>query len=137
MDLLNSPENSIKIGEPLRLKLKCRANKDCNNMRLRFEIIASDNTIAGTTFSSNYINAHKGEVQSFMLNIDTSNFVPGNYRFDLLAFDQNDFGIQDFVDRIEGAAQIELASNETDLIWLPQWWGHTHFNDFLITKVIS
>lgn len=135
MDVLNEPGAAIKIGENIRFKLKCKANGKCQNMKLRFEIIAADNTVAGTTFSDSAVKMEPGEEKDFYLSVDTANMAPGNYRFDLLAFEQNDFGVQDWCDRIEGAAQIELdRRSEADLEWLPQYWGHTRFKDFIITE---
>ncbi|MDO4465993.1 MAG: ABC transporter ATP-binding protein [Bacillota bacterium] len=134
MDILNRADEPIKVEDIVRLKLRVKANGVCTNMRLRFEIIAPDNTVAGTMFSRDCVDIQKGEEKDIYLAIDTKNMTPGNYRFDMLAFEQNDFGVQDFVDRIEGAAQIELIkTNENDLEWLPQFWGHTKFNDFEIT----
>ena len=133
MDVLNSPTEPIKLGDPIRLKLKCRANGICKNMKLRFEIVAADNTVAGTTFSDKAVMINQGEDKDIYLYVDTTYMAPGNYRFDLLAFEQNDFGVQDWCDRIEGAAQIELSKkNDADLEWLPQYWGHTKFPDFQI-----
>ena len=78
----------------------------------------------------------EGLEKTFDLKIDTINMVPGNYRFDMLAFEQNEFGLQDFVDRIEGAAQIDLVKrNSTDLDWKSMFWGHTRYNDFHIIEI--
>ncbi|MGF0032198.1 ABC transporter ATP-binding protein [Bariatricus sp. SGI.154] len=136
MDILNDPSAPIKVGDEIRLKLRCKANGMCNNMKLRFEIVASDNTIAGTMFTDKTVRISMGKEKEIELLIDTSHMTPGNYRFDMLAFEQNDFGVQDFVDKVEGAAQIELVrKNETDLEWLPQFWGHTRFKDIIISDL--
>lgn len=136
MDILNVPEGAIKLGDKIHFKLICKANKECNNMRIRFEIVASDNTVVGTMFSDSAIKMNKGEEREYFLVVDTNHMTPGNYRFDMLAFEQNDFGIQDWCDRIEGAAQIELERrNDLELEWLPQFWGHTRFNDFTIQEI--
>ena len=136
MDLLHDPAEMLRIGDIIHFRLKCRTNGKCENMKIRFEILAEDNTIAGTVFSAESINLEADVERIFDLKIETANMVPGNYRFDMLAFEQNDFGLQDFVDRIEGAAQIELVKrNSTDLNWLPLYWGHTRFNDFHIEEI--
>lgn len=135
MDVLQDPGNKICVGDQVKLRLLCRANADFAKMRIRFEIIASDNTIVGTMFSKDSITKRKGE--EFLLNlvIDTKGMVPGNYRFDLLAFESNEFGVQDFVDRVAGALQIELVKkNPDDLEWLSYYWGYTNFRDILISE---
>ncbi len=137
MDLMENPAKTLKVGDKIHAKLKCKANDSFDNMKLRFEIIASDNTIAGTMFSDGIIKATKGDLIELDLKFSTENMVPGNYRFDMLAFESNDFGIQDFVDRVEGAPIIELVKrNEKDLDWLPQWWGHTKYQDVAVKRVV-
>ena len=99
-------------------------------MKLRMEVFASDNTVAGTMFLDGVLKADKGELLTLNLLIDTAHLAPGNYRFDLLAYEQNDFGIQDWCDRVAGAPILDIVKrNDNDLDWLPQWWGHTQFHD--------
>ena len=136
MDVMADPRNSIAVGEHVRVNLHCRANDDFSNMFLRYEINASDNTIAGTMFESEPITARTGQLLDLVLDIDTSHMVPGRYRFDLLAFERNEFGNQDWCDKVSGAPILELQKrNKTDLEWLPQWWGHTRFEDFTIESI--
>ena len=95
-------------------------------MKLRFEIIASDNTPTGTMFLTDKISAKKGEVFLLELDVNTDHIAPGSYRFDLLAFEHNDFGVQDWCDRVEGAPLLDIVKRKADdLEWLPQHWGHT------------
>lgn len=136
MDINRSPDTPIWTGDTVDVHLKCRANGDFDNMKLRFEIIAADNTVAGTMFLSDNLSAKAGEVIELHLGINTEHLVPGNYRFDLLAFEMNDFGMQDWVDKIEGAPVLEIEKrNPKDLEWLPQWWGHTRFSDIQLQDV--
>lgn len=136
MDINRSPDTPIWTGDTVDVHLKCRANGDFDNMKLRFEIIAADNTVAGTMFLSDNLSAKAGEVIELHLGINTEHLVPGNYRFDLLAFEMNDFGMQDWVDKVEGAPVLEIEKrNPKDLEWLPQWWGHTRFSDIQLQDV--
>lgn len=130
MDVNCNSDTPIRTGDMVEVQLKCRANGDFDNMKLRFEIIAADNTVAGAMFLSDTLSAKAGEEMQLHLGINTEHLVPGNYRFDLLAFETNDFGMQDWVDKVEGAPILEIEKRtEKDLEWLPQWWGHTHFSD--------
>lgn len=136
MDVLHNSTMPIRVGDIVKLQLKCRCNSDFDNMKLRFEIIASDNTVAGVMMLTENLSAKKNQELVMQIGIDTQHMVPGNYRFDLLAFETNDFGVQDFVDRVEGAPILELVKrNEKDLEWLPQWWGHTQFEDIQLYSV--
>ena len=130
MDVLNHPDEAIAVGDPVYLKLRCRANRDFEKILIRFEIIASDNSVAGTMFSHVPLNKHAESEFELNLKLNTSHMVPGSYRFDMLAFERNDFGMQDFVDRIEGALQLDIVKKDSsDIEWLPQYWGHTKFCD--------
>ena len=136
MDVLSDPGKQLAVGDRVRLKLRCRANAAFRDMQLRFEITASDNTIAGTMFSKEFLSAEAGQVMELELDVNTEHMVPGTYRFDLLAFERNEFGLQDFCDRVSGAPILELQKkNRSDLEWLPQWWGHTKYEDVLITSI--
>lgn len=130
MDILRNPSNPIYVGDVVKLQLHCRANGDFDNMKLRFEIMASDNTVAGTMFLAENLSAKEGQEFTLNIGINTEHMVPGNYCFNLLAFESNDFGVQDFVDRVEGAPILEVVKRRaSDLEWLPQWWGHTQFEN--------
>lgn len=136
MDVLWDAEKPIRVGDVVPLKLVCRANGDFDAMKLRMEVFASDGSIAGTMFLDGNIRGKKGERLTLDLKIDTAHLTPGNYRFDLLAFEQNDFGVQDWCDRVEGAPILELVKrNEDDLDWLTKWWGHTQLHDLRLETV--
>ena len=136
-DLLNDKGKPIKVGDTIRLKLLCKCNKDFDDMYLRFEIAGSNNSIIGTMFSQESISAIAGNTKELYLNLKTNNMVPGTYRFDLLAFEQNDYGIQDWVDRIEGALIVTLENTENSLEWLKRFWGEVHFDNFSISTVME
>ena len=136
MDILADSNQPLAVGDRVPLRLRCKANADFQNMHLRFEINASDNTVSGAMFSAKSLSAKEGEILELELGLNTEHMVPGNYRFDLLAFEQNDFGLQDWCDKVSGAPLLELQKrNRTDLEWLPQWWGHTRFEDIQIDSI--
>lgn len=135
MQILLPEGKAIVSGDLLNLRLNCKANNDFANMKLRFEIFASDNTVIGTMFSDFVLQGNQGEQLTVNMLLDTTHFVPGIYRFDLLAFESNDFGLQDFTDRVEGAMVLEIGKKASDLEWLPQWWGHVRLTDFHLSSI--
>lgn len=135
MQILLPKGKAIVSGDLLNLRLNCKANNDFANMKLRFEIFASDNTVIGTMFSDFVLQGNQGEQLTVNMLLDTTHFVPGIYRFDLLAFESNDFGLQDFTDRVEGAMVLEIGKKASDLEWLPQWWGHVRLTDFHLSSI--
>lgn len=134
LDVLRDTSDPIVSGECIPLLLQCKANSSFENMALRFEVFAYDNTVCGTAFSAQAIHAEEGEVFPVKISLDTKHFAPGNYRLDLLAFETNDFGMQDWTDRVEGALILDIVRAPTDIEWLSKWWGHVRFNDFQIAK---
>ena len=134
MDVLNDPASVLHSGDIVKLRLLCHANADVKNIKLRFEIVASDNTVAGTMFTKESISANAGENVTLDISMDTSHLAPGTYRCDLLAFESNEFGNQDWCDRVQSALIIELQRRPSELEWLPQWWGHTVFEPMQITN---
>lgn len=135
MQILMPKDKAIVSGDLLNLRLNCRANNDFANMKLRFEIFASDNTVIGTMFSDFALHGKQGEQFTVNMLLDTAHFAPGIYRFDLLAFESNDYGMQDFTDRVEGAMILEIEKKTTDLEWLSQWWGHVRLTDFHLLSI--
>ena len=135
MQIMRPENEAIVSGDLLNLRLNCRANNDFANMKLRFEIFASDNTVIGTMFSDFVLQGKQGDQLTVNMVLDTAHFVPGIYRFDLLAFESNDFGMQDFTDRVEGAMVLEIEKKASDLEWLPQWWGHVRLTDFHLSSL--
>ncbi len=136
MDVLWNPQNPIYIGDKVPVRVHCKVNGDFESMRLRMEAFASDNAVAGTMFLDKLLCAKRGDRLTVNMEIDTAHMAPGNYRLNLLAFEQNDFGIQDWCDRVEGAPIIEIVKkNDGELDWLPQWWGHTQFHDIKLKSV--
>ena len=136
LDVLNSPEEEIKSGDSIKTVVHCKANTDFSNMGIRMEIFTPDGSVAGAMLSECCISAKAGESFDLYLEVNTSHLAPGNYRFDMLAFQRNSFGTESWCDRVSGALVIELyKTNDSDLEWLPQYWGHTRFNDILITDI--
>ena len=137
MRILRPENEAIVSGDILNLRLNCKVNHDFTNMKLRFEIFASDNTVIGTIFSDFALQGKYGEQFTVNMLLDTTHFVPGTYRFDMLAFETNDFGMQDFTDRIEGAMVLEIEKKADDIEWLPQWWGHVRLTDLHLSNIES
>ncbi len=136
LDIHNSPAEAIRSGDYIFATVHCKANKSIQNMGIRFEIFAADGSVAGTMLSDCVISAQKGQLLDVDLKIDTSHLAPGNYRFDMLAFQKNEFGVEGWCDRVSGAIQLELQkTNDSDLEWLSHYWGHTRFADIQISDI--
>lgn len=136
LDIHNDQSRLIRTGEHILATAHCKANTDFDHMGIRLEIFASDGSVAGTMLSECSISGKAGETLDIDLDIDTAHLAPGNYRFDMLAFQHNEFGSEGWCDRVSGAMQIELQKeNDSDIEWLSHYWGHTRFSDIRISSV--
>lgn len=136
LDVLNAEEENICAGDPVLLRIITRANGDFDDMKIRLEIVAADNNIAGAMFSSTSVSAKQGEVFDLLLTVDTTHMAPGSYRFDLFAYESNEFGLQEWCDRVQNAMQLDLHKrNASDLEWISRNWGHTRYHDIEINAI--
>lgn len=134
-DILEREDNRIFQGDVLKMKMRCRANRTFGEVGLRFEIYYLDDTIAGTTFSDIMLEATEGEEMELYISFPTKGLVPGKYRAVGLIYERNDYGFQIGVDRVDPAVSFEIVSKDnTDLIWLHQYWGHIRLEDMKIEK---
>ena len=136
LDLRNDPNRLIRAEEHILATVHCKANTAFTNMGIRLEIFAADGTVAGAMLSDCCISGKAGENLDIDMDIDTAHLAPGSYRFDMLAYQHNEYGTETWCDRVSGALQIELQkAKDSDIEWLSHYWGHTRFADIAITDV--
>ena len=135
-DILKKTENCFQIGEDMRFVMRCRANEQVQNIGMRLEMLYSDDTVAGTVFSNKRISAQKGQELELEMVLSTKNLAPGRYRAVALTYEQNEYGTQIGVDRVDPALCFEITNSTKDnLTWLHQYWGHVRFDDIDIQRI--
>lgn len=123
-------DNIFEIDEDINFTLHCKSNETVINIGFRFEIFYSDGTIAGTAFLDNKISSNSTEEFDINMRFSTKNLPTGRYYAVALFYEFNDFGYQVGVDRVDPAMVFEIIdSNNHNLVWLHQYWGHVKFND--------
>lgn len=136
LDVHNDQTQLIRTGEHILATVHCKANTNVFNTGIRMEIFASDGTVAGTMLSECSICGKTGEMIDVDLDINTTHIAPGNYRFDMLAYQRNEFGAEGWCDRVSGALQVELIKEkDSDIEWLSRYWGHTRYSDIIISNI--
>ena len=136
LDVHNDQSRLIRSGEHILATVHCKANTDFQNMGIRLEIFAADSSVAGTMLSDCCISGTAGDLLDIDLDVDTAHLAPGNYRFDMLAYQRNEFGVEGWCDRVSGALQIELQKQkDSDIEWMTHYWGHTRFADITIADI--
>jgi len=126
----------IEKGDVLELKMECKCNHNFENVSLRFEIFFLDGTIAGTMFADKIFKHSKGELLGLNISIPTKNIAPGKYKFVALTFETGNNGYQVGIDRVDPAFFIEII-DKNGLNWLHNDWGHTHFDNMIVTAETS
>lgn len=136
LDILNSPGEEIKVGDIVHISMICKANQVFENIKIRFEISYGDNTIDATMFSRESVAANKIGDMKINLDVCTEHMTPGLYRFDMIAYEYNEYGAECVVDRVSNAFTIELVKrNVDDLEWKHQFWGHIQLKDIEVVRV--
>ena len=133
--ILERNENSVERGTPLKFEFYGLANTDVSDIGFRFEIFYLDDTIAGTIFSDKLISAQKGQHTELFFSMPTDNLAPGKYMAVALAYERDQYGNQVGVDRVAPALSFEIKSENEDLIWLHQYWGHVRFDDMILQDI--
>jgi lipopolysaccharide transport system ATP-binding protein len=136
IEIRNKEKNVFSQGEKCYLTLHCICNSTVNNVGFRFEIFHSDGSIVGTVFTDKEVSAKTGQKIDLKLALDTDNLAPGSYKAVALAYERDCFGNQIGVDRVDPALFFEIAQSENaNLVWLTQYWGHIKFDDMLIEDI--
>lgn len=134
--ILNAEGCVIQRGECLNFILRCKSNADINQVKIRFEVYYQDDTIVGTSISDKSISAKKGDILDIHMQFPTIHLAPGKYKVIALTYVQNDFGTQDFLDRIVSALMFKVVDNNAELQWLHRYWGHICLDDLSVQKII-
>ena len=119
-------------AEIIDFTLKCKTEKEWNDIGFRLEIRYQDGTIVGTMLSANTVNLNKNIVSSVEVQMDTAHLTPGRYFADIVAYQYNEFGTEQFVDGVYPGIIFDITdklNNDNRLIWLHQYWGHVHLQD--------
>ena len=134
--ILNDGGCIVQRGEYLDFILRCKANADIDRVKIRFEVYYQDDTIVGTSISDKAFSVKEGDVADIHMQLPTAHFAPGKYKVVALTYVQNDFGTQDFFDRIVSALVFQVADDNAELQWLHRYWGHICLDDISVQNII-
>ncbi len=109
-----------------------------DNIGFRFEVDFIDGSTVGTMLSEqNFSFEEKGD-ERLAITFDTSHLAPGKYRAKLIVYASDSFGNELYIDGIISALYFQIddtISENNKLIWLHQYWGHTHYHDLKISRI--
>lgn len=129
-------KESAKYGtrEKIRIAIKWNSYIENINVRFRASIARVDGTAIGTAFSQEAICGRKGYTYESFFEFDATNLSEGVYVFYLLAFERNEYGAVENLDKPEEPIYFEIYTNDNDEKWNSALWGHVRLNELKIIK---
>lgn len=124
--IIDNEECRFKSSDELIFDLRWKSYKNVDNIRLRAEVLYSDNTPAGASFSFPIDNIKKDEDYLDRFKLDISRLAPGRYTVIFVLYEVNELGIYSDMDRVEHGLNFEIVENEdsSNINWTHRWWGH-------------
>lgn len=124
--IINNEECRLKSNDELIFDLRWQSYKNVDNIRLRAEVLYSDNTPAGTSFSFPIKNMKKDEEYLDRFKLDISRLAPGRYTVIFVLYEVNELGTYSDMDRVEHGLNFEIIDNKDagNINWTHRWWGH-------------
>lgn len=123
LDVLND-SNSIKFGEKFRFSLDYECVNTVNNLCFRITVLKPDRTAVGTTESKSF-NTIGGNRYKRSFELDTSQIAPGEYIFQIVAFQPDNLGNQIRHDYVPRAVAFNIVTKNqlNNFIWNHTAWG--------------
>lgn len=137
LDILEHEEALFYPGDRVKMELRCTASRIWKGVKFRFEIQYQDGTIAGTMLTDSEVAIQEGQ-NYLRLNFDTEHLAPGRYKADIIAYQYDDYGNEQFIDGVYPGLVFEISeivSETNQLIWLHRYWGHIHLHDVELIKI--
>jgi lipopolysaccharide transport system ATP-binding protein len=123
LDVLND-SNSVLFGEKFSFLLEYECRKTVENLCFRITVLKPDRTAVATTTSSPFV-AEKGKKYKKAFELDISHIAPGEYIFQIVAFEPDNLGNQirhDYVPRAV-AFSINTKNQLNNFEWNHNAWG--------------
>lgn len=130
-EIIGRKEPVFSVDETIKASIGIESQSEQRSLKMRMEIYNGENTIVGTMISAQSFALHgKKEIE---ITMDLHRLMPSTYKVTLLLFQSNSFGSQSYIDRIPEAFSFSIEEQkETDLTWLPRFWGNVRLEDIQI-----
>ena len=124
--LLDKEASVYKTAEPIRFRMKVRADRDIQNLRFRFEIRYIDDSSVGISQCPALGAMKEGEIKEFEMSFDTTYLTRGQYKVCAVLYEMSDFGAYEDYDAVWPFFTFEITE-DTVLNWSQKLWGHVQF----------
>ncbi len=136
-EILDTEDCVFQTGDKIRCRLKCHADYDMDDVRLRLEIQNKSDVFVGISFSDVLPAIKKNEEKDILFEFDTSGLNNGSYHAQFVLYRANKLGVAETIDMVKNAMTFDIASplNENNIEWLPGYGGISRYSDLVIDKV--
>lgn len=100
----------IDVGQQLRFSIYVNCLKDVASVGFRSRLCASDDTVITVYLAPRILSAKMGEQYELCFEIDTTMLIPGVYKLNLAFYGMNQYGGEQFYDRLENAVTFEVRN---------------------------
>ena len=84
--------------------------KPISNLGFRSRLCAGDDTVISVYLAPEITDCVAGENIEFSFSIDTTMLIPGMYKLNLAFYGMNEYGGEQFYDRLENAVSFEVQT---------------------------
>lgn len=128
-------EPVYQSGEEIAFILQYSSKVSKKELRFRFEISSSNGIKVGTVLTNKSIAVEPTDSDKIKISLNSSHLVHGRYAVDIVAYEFDEFGNEEFVDGVYPGFCFEIreeVNEDNSLVWLPQYWGYVHLDDAII-----
>ena len=123
LDVLNN-SNAVLFGEKFRFSLEYECRQDIGNLCFRITVLKPDRTAVATSESHPFI-VEGGKTYKKDFELDISHIAPGEYIFQIVAFQPDNLGNQIRHDYVPKAVAFSINTNNqlNNFVWDHTAWG--------------
>lgn len=130
LDVLDE-SNNILFGEKFHFSLEYLCRKTINNLCFRITVLKPDRTPVATS-ESNPFSVEEGKTYKRNFELDISHIAPGEYIFQIVAFQPDNIGNQIRHDYVPRAVSFSIFTNNQLNNFV---WNHTAWGDQVLTAL--
>lgn len=108
--LLSGETWRVDVGNPLRFCVGASCLKSVSKLGFRSRLCAGDDTVISVYLAPEITDCSRGEDLEFNFSIDTSMLIPGMYKLNLAFYGMNEYGGEQFYDRLENPVSFEVQT---------------------------
>ena len=135
MEILSRSEPIFTRKDEAKIELTCIAYRKLERVGFRFEFWYQDGTKVASMMSKNYLDFSLGKAR-VMISMPLSNFVPGQYKADLVAFQFDKKGNEYMIDAVYPGLMFmmeQVLDDEDHMDWHTKYWGPVRLSDMTLT----